>query len=340
MPHDVPSTAKRRATSYDVAQAAGVAQSTVSRCFTPDSNISPATRERVRAIAASLGYVPNALARSLITQRSNMVAVIATRFTMRGNPDLIYTLGETLAAAGKSVMLVTVPNDLPDEEALRATLEYPIDGLISCALLADDTVRQFLTRGVAMLFYNRSVQAPRIDWIKTDNAEAAADLARRMHRAGHRRFVCVAGPADAPVSRERTGGFTRRLAALGVDETPVLHADYAYDGGKAAFLAHLATYPAPDAVFCANDQLAMGVLDACRFDLKLDVPGDISVAGFDDVPEAARPSYGLTSVRQDSAGMARSAVEMLLTRIANPRISARRVMVPGELIVRGSTTLA
>lgn len=339
MPQDSPRSPRRRATSHDVALAAGVAQSTVSRCFTPDSNVSDATRERVKEIAAGLGYVPNALARSLITQRSNMIAVIATRFTMRGNPDLIYTLGETLAAAGKSVMLVTVANDWPNDDALRGALEYPIDGLISCAMLRGETVEQFKARGVAMLFYNRSPPAARIDWIKTDNEAASADLAERLHRAGHRRFLCVAGPQDAPVSGERVCGFTARLAALGVRHTPVLHADYAYEGGKAAFLAYLAGHAMPDAVFCANDQLAMGVLDACRFELKLAVPADISVAGFDNVPEAARPTYDLTSVRQNSVAMARRAVELVLRRIANPGAAARREMVAGQLMTRGSARL-
>ncbi len=329
-----------RATSYDVATAAGVAQSTVSRCFRADSTISAETRTKVLQVAEQLGYVPNAMARSLITRRSNMVAVIATRFTMRGNPDLIYALGESLSAAGKSLLLVTVENDWPTSDALRGALEYPLDGLISCAMLAEAEIRSFLRRGVSLLFYNRSVSLPRIDCVKTDNATAAADVARRLHAAGHRRLLCVAGPPDAPVSQERIAGFMAGLAACGVAPPDVLHADYAYAGGRAAFLAHLATAPRPDAVFCANDQLALGVLDACRFDLGLDVPADISVVGFDDVPEGARPTYELTTLRQNSVEMARMAIELLLRRMQDPALPARRLIVPATLVARASARLA
>ena len=115
----------RRATSYDVARAAGVAQSTVSRCFQADSNISETTRASVLDAARRLGYVPNALARSLITRRSNMVGVIATRYTLRGNPDVIYAIGEALAAAGKQLLLVTAEDDSPTTADLRGALEYP-----------------------------------------------------------------------------------------------------------------------------------------------------------------------------------------------------------------------
>ncbi len=328
--------ARRRATSYDVASAAGVAQSTVSRCFRDDSNISPATRARVLEVATALAYVPNAMARSLITQRSDMVGVIATQYTMRGNPDLIYALGESLSAAGKSLLMITVADDWPDAAALHGALEYPLDGLISCAMIGEAEVRRFQARNVSMLFYNRSINLPRIDCVKTDNAQAASELADRLFEAGHRRFLCIAGPATAPVSQERIGGFLARLSALGVPETPVLHADYSYAGGHAAALAHLREAAAPDAVFCANDQLAMGVMDACRFDLGLAVPRDISIVGFDDVPEGSRPVYQLSTVRQNSVEMAHTAVELLLRRMRDPQVSARRLMVPATVIRRGS----
>ncbi len=334
--------AARRATSYDVAAQAGVAQSTVSRCFQDASTISPETRARVLAAAAQLGYVPNAMARSLITQRSNMVGVLATKYTMRGNPDLIYALGESLAAAGKSLLLVAVESDWPDAAALRGALEYPLDGLISCAMLEDAAVQRFADRGVSMVFYNRSILRPRIDCVGTDHGAGAAEVAERLYAAGSRRFLMLAGPASAPVSQERCRGFLERLANLGVHRTPILHADYSYNGGRAAFLAHAACGPAavlPDAVFCANDQLALGALDACRFDLGLQVPRQLSIVGFDDVPEGARPAYELTTMHQDSVAMAGTAVALLLRRMRDPAAAARRLLVPARLVVRGSARL-
>ena len=329
----------RRATSYDVAIAAGVAQSTVSRCFRDDSNISPATRARVLEAAVGLGYVPNAMARSLITQRSNMVGVIATKYTMRGNPDLIYALGKSLSEAGKSLLLVTVESDFPPAAALRGALEYPLDGLISCAMLDEAEISRFTQRGVSLLFYNRPIVLPRIDSICIDNATGAAALADLLFAGGSRRFLCLAGPVDAAVSQERVSGFLARLGEFGISQTPVLHTDYSYAGGRAAFLAHTQTRSFPDAVFCANDQIALGVIDACRHDLRLRVPEQLSVVGFDDVPEAARPPYRLTTMRQDSVAMAQTAVGLLLRRMREPAVAARRLLIPATLMQRRSARL-
>ena len=331
---------RRRATSYDVAETAGVAQSTVSRCFQSDSNISSATRTRVLEAAKRLGYTPNALARSLITQRSNMVGVIATRYTLRGNPDVIYAIGEALTVAGKQLLLVTVEGDSPTVADLRGPLEYPLDGLISCVLMADADIAVIQARGVPMVFFNR--QSPRIpvDGVTTNHFNAAGDVAAMLHRAGHRRFLYVSGPPEAPVSQARREGFLQRLIALGVYDTPVIETDYSYAGGKSGFLAAMRPAEPPDAVFCANDQIALGVMDACRFDLGLRIPDDISVVGFDDVAEAARPSYELTTMHQDSVKMARLAVELLLRRLATPHMAIENAQIDAVFVARRSAKLA
>ena len=259
--------------------------------------------------AEQLGYTPNALARSLITQRSDLVGVIIARYTLRSNPDVIHAIGESLSAAGKRVMLVTVESDYPAFADLRGVLEYPLEGLISCVLVADADLAELRRRRVPAVFYNRDPGPDAADCVVADHFDAAANLARILHAAGHRRFLCVGGPRSAFVSRQRVDGFVSGLRALRVKGTPVLETDYSYEQGRAAFLRHLADAPRPQAVFCANDQIAMGVLDACRHDLGLGVPADISVVGFDDVAEAGRPSYELTTFFQDPIRMAREAVE-------------------------------
>jgi DNA-binding LacI/PurR family transcriptional regulator len=333
-------TAGRRATSYDVARAAGVAQSTVSRCFQDFSAISPATRDLVLRTARRLGYTPNALARSLITRRSNMVGVIATGYTLRGNPDLIYAIGEALAAAGKRLLLVTAERDLPDAEALHDVLEFPLDGLISCIQLGDDEIRWIRDRHIALVLYNRTSPTIPIDTVAANHSVAAGIAAEALHAAGHRRFLCVGGPPDAPVSRDRVAGFTDRLAAFGIRHTPVIATDFSYASGHDGFLAWAKGGKLPDAVFCANDQTALGVIDACRFTLGLAIPRDISVIGFDDVTEAARPSYLLTTMHQDSVDMARKAVDLLLQRLAAPDRPVVHVEVAAGLVVRDSARLA
>ncbi len=332
-------TNTRRATSYDVARKAGVAQSTVSRSFQPDSSISPATRALVTDVAAELGYMPNALARSLITQRSNLVGVIATHYTLRGNPDVAYAIGETLAAAGKQFLLITAESDAATIADLRGVLEYPLDGLISCVLLADAAILDIQERGIPLVLYNRKSPRLAVDGVTTNHAAAAGAVASALHAAGHRRFLCMSGPKAAHVSRQRREGFLGRLSKLGVKQVVVLETDYSYADGRRAFLDHASRHSLPDAVFCASDQIAMGVLDACRFNLQLAIPDEISVVGFDDVAEAARPCYELTTMHQDSVLMARTAVDILLRRLAEPDARTINTVIEAAFVKRRSARL-
>ncbi len=329
-----------RATSYDVARAAGVAQSTVSRCFQPGSSISPATRALVTRVADQLGYLPNALARSLITQRSNLVGVVATRYTLRGNPDVVYALGDSLAAAGKQFLLVTAEGDGAGISGLQGILEYPLDGLISCVLLAEPAMREIQARGVPLVLYNRHSPRIAVDGVTSNHGETAARIAARLHAAGHRRLLCLAGPRDAYVSEQRRRGFVAGLAKLGIRRVPVEQTDYSYAGGREALLRFCAARERPEAVFCTNDQIAMGAMDACRFELGLCVPRDISIVGYDDVAEAARPGYHLTTAHQDSVSMARCAVDILLRRIAEPGGRVINSVMAASLVERQSAKLA
>lgn len=329
----------RRVTSYDVAAAAGVAQSTVSRCFVPGSEMSATTRARVRQVAEALGYVPNAIARSLITQRSEMVAVIVTEFTLTANPAIVSGIGRALAEHGKQLLMMAVDGEAGAQAAAAAALRYPLDGLVLATTLSRAAVLPFLRRGVPVVCFNRPAPLPQVDRAATDHAGAAREVAGLLHDAGHRRFLCVGGPAGSPVNQERTKGFVSRLRELGVEHVPVATAEQSYAGGRAAFLAHARAGGVPDAVFCVNDPLAFGVLDACRFDLGLQPPDGISVVGFDDVAEAAHQGYSLTTVRQDIERLAASAVDMLLHRLDAPGGPARRLLLPGLLVRRGSARL-
>ena len=337
MPDEV--SARSRATSYDVARLAGVAQSTVSRCFGEDGGISPATRRRVMAAAEQLGYVRNALARSLITRQSNMIGVVVTRYTMRGNPDVLYAIGEQLAAAGKQLLLVTVETDTATAETLRGVLEYPLEGLLCCVAVPNQDLHGLLARRLPVVFYNREGDRVPVDSVATDHFDAAGRVAAALHAAGHRRFLLMGGPAMAPVSRQRIDGFVAQATGLGSPPLAVLETDYSYAAARTQAAAWLGGHTRPDAIFCSSDQLAFGAMDACRFDLGLSIPGQVSVIGFDDVPEAARPVYDLTTVRQDTVAMAHEAVRLLLLRLAAPASPPVHTVIASELQRRGSARL-
>ncbi len=341
MPAPSPAAAPaRRATSYDVAREAGVAQSTVSRCFRADGTISAATRSLVLEAAERLGYVPNALARSLITRRSDLIGVVMTGYTLRGNPEVMYAIGDALRTAGKQILLVVTRGDEPDEAELRRLLEYPLEGLICCVTMRARDVVAAQGRGVAVVLLNRRLPRLSVDGVATDHAVAAGGVAAALHAAGHRRLLVVSGPDSAPVGRERVRGFLDRLRRLGAAPPAVVATDYSYEGGRDGLLAHVAAAGAlPEAVFCTSDQTAMGVMDACRFTLGARIPDDVSVVGFDDVADAARPGYRLTTVRQDAAAMARRTVQLLLRRLEEPHLPTTTEEVASCLVVRDSARL-
>ncbi|WP_250514658.1 LacI family DNA-binding transcriptional regulator [Caballeronia sp. INDeC2] len=329
-----------RATSYDVALAAGVSQSTVSRCFQGDPRISADTRAQVLRVAEQLGYRPNSLARSLILGQSDVVGVIVTKYTLRFNPDVLYAIGEQLAAHGVKLLLIAVDDDASVHHALRDTADFPLDGLISCASMQIADIESFQRHGVPVVFVNRQSSFKGVDSVSTDNASSAYELADALYGAGHRRFLCIGGPDGAPVSDARIDAFVARLRERDGISLHLVHSDFSYDQGYAMMLEHGASSKAPfEAVFCANDQIALGVLDACRFELGLSIPSDISIVGFDDIPEAGRPTYQLTTIRQHVDRLAAEAIRLLSTRREAPKLKRRAVVVPGVLVARASARL-
>lgn len=329
----------RRATSYDVARLAGVSQSAVSRVFSAGTSVSDTMRVRVEAAAKQLGFTPNLLARGLIKQRSNIVALVITEFTTRYTPQILYHFGIALQSAGLHLLLFTAESEQPSAEVMAQLLDYPVDGVVSCTTLDDVRLDRLATRGVPVVLFNRRSDARRISSVQCDHAAASALIAERLFAAGHRRFAFVSGPADAPVSRERERGFVEALARHGVKRVAREVGDYGYESGRAAGHALARGTARPQAIFCANDVMACGVLDALRHDAGLRVPQDVTVVGFDDVPEAAREAYRLTTLRPPLERMVERTIEILQRRIADPRAVVETVALAAELVERGSARL-
>jgi DNA-binding LacI/PurR family transcriptional regulator len=311
----------------------------VSRCFQPDSNISTETRAHVKAVAQALGYTPNALARSLITRQSQSVGVVITDYTLRNSPNVLYALSDALCRVQKRLILFAIEDDEASHAMLDSALEYPLDGLISCANMRTQDVNRFINHHIPVLFFNRRSTNKNVDCVATDQVGGGRHMAECLIKSGYRTFMCLGGPAHAPVSRERMRGFNQTLRRAGLAAPEILATDFSYDQGRAVFLDAIKAGTRPDCVFCANDQLAFGVIDACRYDLGLKVPQDIAVAGFDDIPEANRPSYSLTTVRQPTAYMVQQAIELLVDRIGDPSRAAQHIVVPGEIVGRSSASI-
>jgi DNA-binding LacI/PurR family transcriptional regulator len=332
-------------TSYDVARHAGVSQAVVSRAFQPVAPISAETRARVLAAAASLGYQPNAMARSLITKRTGLAGVLLTEATLRDTPDLLIVLAQALLEQGFQPLLFPCTREDDGSTALEKALAFGVDGVVSGVSLSSTDLAKARLRQRPVVLFNRHSPGPDELQVACDHASAAVLLASRLYAAGHRRFAVVTGPADAPVSTLRVDSFLGRLAELGVGPVSSYEGDYHYESGHAAGMQLLTATPRqtaeqrPEVVFCANDAMALGVLDAARFALMLRVPRDVSVVGFDDIPSGRRPAYLLTTVSQPFKDMARTAARLFRDCMDDVPIASRRVLAPGTLIERGSAQL-
>ena len=333
-----PVRAGRAVTSYDVARAAGVSQSAVSRCFSPGGSVSEATRARVVAAADALGYRPNAIARSLITQRSNMVAIVVANIGF--HPEVTASLSRCFTARGLHVLLFTLEHEGDADRVVDQIWGYRVDGVVAAVHLPRRHIDTFAARRTPLVFLNRLYRDPPANSVACDQAEGERLLVDRLVAAGHRRFGIVAGPEDSSVSLQRVEEAAARLREAGVTEVVHTRGRFNYDSGRRAMHDLVAQGGgAPDAVVCANDSMAMGAMDAARFDLGLRVPEDVSVVGFDGQPQAAWASYRLVTIRQPLDQMVEAAADMLLARVADPELGAERRMFSGELVVGTSARI-
>ena len=332
---------RRRVTSYDVAKHAGVSQSAVSRCFKPGASVSQKMRNRVMKAAQELGYQPNAIARSLITRRSHMVAVVISEKTTLYFPELLVALSQRLSEQGIRVLLFTLENESDVDTMLDQVLQYQVDGMIVAARLSAEQIDAIEQRRVPFVFYNRSFRDRQINAVCCDHTEGERFLINRLVETGHERFGLIAGPEDSAVGVERTQGALERLRELSVSEIRVVEGDYSYESGGLG-LKELTEKmgSAPDAVICANDVMALGCIDTARHQLQLAVPGDLSVVGFDGVGPARWWSYQLTTVRQPVGRMTEAAVSMLLERADDPTRRPEKRIFSGDIITGGSARMS
>ncbi len=329
--------AGRIVTSVEVARRAGVSRSAVSRCFTPGASIAPETRDRVMKAAKALGYRPNAIARSLIAGRSRMIAVVIGYMENQFYPALLDRLARDLQDLGYRLLLFTGAPEGPSDALFAEILGYRVDGMIlASTLLSSALADECRAAGVPVVLVNRTTDSADVSSVVADNRTGARAVAEFLLAAGHRRFGYVAGIASSSTNQDRETAFRERLAEAGIDTLLREDGGYTQQGARDATLRLLTRPDRPDAIFCANDHMAIAAMDAARVELGLRVPDDVSIVGYDDVGPASWPSYALTTVEQPVEAMVSAAVETLMARIAGEGAPERTVRIPGELVVRGS----
>ena len=328
---------ERRVTAEEVARVLGVSQSTISRAFTAAASISEETRARVMEAAAELGYQPNVIARSLITRRTNIVAIVVANLTDPFYPVVLDALTQRLQPLGCQTLLFVPTPGQDVDEILPTLLQYQVDGIIiTSAILSSAMARVCARRNTPVVLLNRYVPGLEIHAVSCDNVAGGRQMARFLLERGHRRMAFVAGQPEASTSLERQSGFVSALKEEGVACRVEQGGDHTYEAGFEAALRLLRRRERPDAIFFASDVMAFGGMDALRQN-GVDIPSEISVAGFNDVPMAAWPAYDLTTIRHPFSRMADAVLELLGLGEAEPSHTPTTRLIHGEMIKRRST---
>jgi DNA-binding LacI/PurR family transcriptional regulator len=332
-------------TLEEVAKVAGVSRATVSRVVNGSPRVSGDVRRAVQTAIDHLGYVPNRAARSLVTRRSDSIAVVITEpagrlFTDPFFPRLIR--GVSTALSARDVQLVLLMPDSPADEprTARYLTAGHVDGVLLGSLHGQDPLPgQLAASGIPVVLVGRPPRDADVSYVDVDNREGARRATAHLLGQGRRRVATIAGPADMVPGLDRLAGYRDAIGDAGIpfDKTLVATADdFTQEGGVAAMQALLSVQPDLDAVFCASDLLAAGALSVL-VSAGRRVPGDVAIVGFDDSPIAATSRPPLTSVRQPIEEMGREMVRLLLDLIANNDRVARRVVLATELIQRESS---
>jgi DNA-binding LacI/PurR family transcriptional regulator len=324
----------------DVAKLAGVSLQTVSRVINDSPHVSAATRQRVEDAMRKLEYRPNPVARALVTGRSKTLGVVSFDTTLFGPASTLFGIERAAHDAGYFVSIVSLrsltrPAVMSAVERLRA---QGVDGILVIA--PQESATQALLHLPQDVPVVAAEAAPdeSIPLVAIDQVEGARLATSHLLELGHRTVWHISGPADWLEAQDRVAGWRSTLEAAGAAPPPVLVGDWSAHAGH-ELGSELAANPDVTAVFVANDQMALGFLRSLH-EAGRRIPGDISVVGFDDIPEAGYFTPPLTTVRQNFNEMGRRSLLLLLEQIeSGVRTPARETVAP-ELVVRASTAAA
>lgn len=335
---------KSNATAHEVGRLAQVSQSAVSRTFTPGASVSEETRNKVLAAANTLGYRPNAMARSLITRRSHIIALVMSYLENKFYPLVIEKLSQKLQKRGYHVLMFISDIDQADG-VLAEILQYQVDGIVMAStMLSSDLAKSCADSGVPVILFNRVPNTSALARLSTssvtsDNYRGARMVAELLLERGHRKIAFLAGLENSSTNLERERGFNEVLQKAGVAVHSRAVGHYNFEHAQQATRQLFACSDLPDAVFVANDHMAIAAMDVLRIELKLRVPQDVSVVGFDDVPQAAWGSYRLTTVVQSVEDMVDATVDLLLEQMQDATYP-RNVVIPCRVVERDSVRAA
>jgi DNA-binding LacI/PurR family transcriptional regulator len=331
-----PPSRPRAAPRFDVARVAGVSHQTVSRVINRLPGVAPATRERVELAIAELQFLPSPAARTLASRRSNTIGVIRV-----GRPDWgpsSAALGFSEAAGVAGYMVTQASMGSPEPASLRAAVRVMMSQNVEAIVVvagerdAIDAIRQIDLRVPLVAVASEELEG--IHRVSFDQYAAGRVAMDHLIGLGHESIAHISGPADSMDAGQRVRAWRDALAEAGLPAAPLLEGTWHSDSGYERGLELAAS--GVDAIFVGNDQMALGVLHAFR-DKGISVPDDVSVMGFDDIPEAAHFLPPLTTMRQDFDSLGRDLMATVLDVLGDEKNAPDRTSLVPELVVRDST---
>lgn len=327
---------KKNYTSQDVAEIAGVSQSTVSRVFAGTANVSEKKRKKILDAAAKLQYQPNAHARSLSSKKTTMIGIVMRNIRNPFYSAVLEIFHSRLAPLGYHLIFINSENEEIQEKEITQLLEYSVEGVIITDALLSSSASQKLNRnGIAVILFNRYTEPLGSSAVFCDNYLAAKQIAAYLVEMGHKNFAFISGPSDTSTTIDRLKGFKEVLTEKNINDLVIAPGHYTYESGFKSAQEIMTTHKNIDCIFCGNDIIALGVMDAIRV-IGLKIPEDVSVIGFDNIRMAAWPSYALTTWEQPLEEMVDSTVELLLKEINDKDAKPQVVMMKGHLVIRNS----
>ena len=326
----------KKANIYDVAERAGVSHQTVSRVLNNHTSLKPATREKVEKAISELQYRPNQAARQLVTSQSRIIGILIVSAELYGPWAILNAMEQEARKEGYSVISISVLLDSPDswQEGIDQLRNLNIDGAITIALpnaLVKEVEKSFIGATIVIV---DAEPGKKFDAVNLDNELGGALATRHLIELGHTEILHITGPVDGYEGAMRRKGYESAMADAKL-KADVIQGDWSPSTGYEIGNRILSRKKYPSAIFTANDQLALGVMKALR-EAKIRVPEDVSIVGFDNVPEAAYFSPSLTTISQKFDQLGNLAINLMLSQLKEPG-KRQTLMISPELISREST---
>lgn len=323
-------------TIKDVARKAGVSRSAVSRTFTEGASVSAKMREKVERAARQLGYQPNLIARSLSTNRTKLIGLVANNFHNPLFLEIFDLFTRELQARGLRPLLVNLTDDTEPAASVRMLRQYNVDGVIvASSTLPAQFANAFAEANIPVVHtFGRYTPTPDVNVVGINNFHCGEMAAQTLIDHGYKRIAFLGGPKNATSTEDRAAGFAAKMKELGRITTVTVFADdYRYDAGQRAMRTILDR--GVDAVFCGDDVICMGAMDAAR-QAGLRVPEEVGFLGFNDLAMAGWSAYGLSTIRQPVAEIILSSVDLVVMMLENPDRAPETRLFPCTVVERSS----